>query len=318
MFERNSVRSAMVALLTTVGLFAATSAHADIVSVSVYNGHNLQQAYGGSNANSRIAITLDAPAGPTGQVISLSSTSANLHLSKSSVKIPAGQTSYIFGVASTPNVIPTAEVDHIFADDGNGAVSSNDYTVLPMEARFSAGPTTSMMQGSSNLFTVKMSANVRAQQTVTVTSDNGGVSVANAVVAINQPYGTFTANVSDAATGSATITLSFNGRSVTRTLAIKPIAVKMVVPGASSVTGGNGVSVTVTLTAPAPASGRTVSLSYVGPVGMGSPTSAVVTSGNTEVTFTVPTMPVASGTKTLTVKASLGGVTKSCQVSVSH
>jgi len=280
------------------------------------NSHGDQFCYGGTESPHAVTITLAAPAETGGHDVDLVSNSSDLFVTSGTVTVPEGFTTWSFQVAETPLVVPTPVTATVTATDADNSMQSNDLTIRAMEPRFLDGnPTGSLEQGATYQFNVKLSAKVAANQTISVSSSNPEVSVTDAVVLAGNSHGAFFATVSDAATGSVDLTISFNGIAYTRTLELKKVYLSGL-SAAGPVTAGTNASVTITLSRPV-FGDRTINLTYDGPVGAGAPTSVLVTNGTASVTFNVPTAStLANGGRVLTITASYGGASKVTHVQV--
>jgi len=316
MLNRLTKRGVLVALFAFAGAFATSVANAEVTSVTLLNPHGASQAYGGSDSSHFVTISLAAPAEPGGHAVNLVSSNGDLALTMSTVFVPEGQTAWAFQVALTPTVVASQESATVTATDVDGSTDSNAFSILPMEARFLAGnPGSPLQQGGTYTFSVKLSARVNSTQNVTIGSDNPDVTVENAPVVSGDYIGTFTVNVLPSAVGPVTLTATFNGRSYTVTDNITRAILKSVTAASPTVAPGANSSVTVSF-AGVVKGARTINLSYGGPVPSGAPLAVVVPDGASSVTFNVPNN-WTRGSKTISVTATYGGVSRFVKISVS-
>jgi hypothetical protein len=119
-------------------------------------------------------------------------------------------------------------------------------------------------------------------------------------------------------TTSASITATYSGVSSSATLTVKRPVLSRLALSPTSVRGGYVNSTgTVTLTGPAPSGGAVVNLSSSNTGVAKTPASITVPAGSASAKFTVTTLRVGF-TRTVTISAAYGGVTKSASLTVTH
>ncbi len=307
-------RGTLSAFVAALGLFACSTAQAQIASVTLENDKNVAEAYGGSDSTHILTVTLDSAAEAGGHPLTLMSSNAAIFLTTSDVTIPEGVTTASFPVVMTPTMVNPPVLAHVTVTDDVDTADSNDFLVKAMRPAFTMPLANPLQQGATYDLDFGVSARVNSDTEVTFSSDNAGVVVGNGTVTTGTSSSTFTATVSSTATGRVTITAMLNGKTVSRTLGISSLALKSVETVATA-TAGDTISVTVNLFQPA-VGDKTIDLMFEGPSN-GAPSTAVILSGQSSVTFNVSTKMFTGGSKVLKIKASFGAVTKSARVIVS-
>jgi hypothetical protein len=243
-------------------------------------------------------ITLNAPAGPAGARVTLSSSNSNAASVSSSVTVAAGATSASFTV--TTHGVSSDTVVTISATY-NATASSTIAIHPPVLTGLSLNPI-SITGGSRSTGTVTLNGPAPiGGASVTLQDNNTATTVPSSVtVASGQTAATF--NVNSSAVGTATtvtVTATYRGVSMPATLTVNPPQVQSVSLSPNPVAGGRSNSTaTVTLTGPAPSGGARVTLSSSDPSAGSVPASVTVAANATTATFTVTTLSVSSQTST--------------------
>ena len=176
-----------------------------------------------------------------------------------------------------------------------------------------------VMAGGSIGGTVTLNAPARSGGfVVSLASSSAFVQTPGTVtVAAGQVYADFIIQTNSTGAGSASVTASANGVSRSALLIINstsgPSLLSLVLTQAS-VSGGTSVTGTVTLTGTAPSGGAVVQLS-ASQTGAQPPATVTVPFGQTTVTFTLPTIAVASA-QTVTITAAYAGASVSTTLTV--
>jgi sugar lactone lactonase YvrE len=278
---------------------------------------------GGQSASG--TVTLASPAGAGGVLVGLSSSNPNATV-PATVNVPQGSTSATFPVTTSPVMSSTS--GNITATSANSM--SAPVTVNP--SGNSGTPGTGTISGISvNPPTITGGQSASGTVTLASTAGAGGVSVGlsssnpNATVpaTVTVPQGatsaTFpvtTSPVTSPTSGNITAT---SANAMSAPVTVTPAAAASPTPAGvtfspASVTGGQSSTGTVTLSAPAPAGGAVIQLSsHSGSVSV--PASVTATAGQSSVTFTASTTPVASNTQA-TISATSGGASASGTLAV--
>jgi trimeric autotransporter adhesin len=253
---------------------------------------------GGSSATG--TVTLSAPAGPGGVLVTLGSDNGAA-TTPASITIPQGSSTGTFPVNTTPvGSTTTAMISAASSNTVNAPLTINPAgpgkgTITGLT--LSPNPVTG---GSPSTGTVTLSAPAGPGGVlVTLASDNGAATVPTSIT-IPQGSSTGTFPVNTTAVGSTTTAniSATSNNTVSAPLTINPAAAPAPCVGGltlnvNAVPGGNPVTATVTLTGPAPQGGTTVQLLYTG-AGVTGPASILIGQGQTTGTFMVSTATVAT------------------------
>ncbi len=178
----------------------------------------------------------------------------------------------------------------------------------------------SITPGSSTTGTVTLNAPARqAGSTITLTSSDTKAATVPATVYIAPGKTSATFPITAAAsatTSSVTIKASYNGQSLSTTLAVAAPTLKSVTLSPTSVQGGTAATTAnrVYLTA-APAANASVALTSSNTAVATVPSTLTIDSGSTSHTFTVTTKAVTSA-QTVTITASYNGSTQTATLTV--
>ncbi len=280
-------------------VFTTTAATVDVSSVTV----NPTSVSGGSSSSG--TVTLNAPAGSSGMVVSLSSDNAAASPSVSSVTVASGQTTGTFLINT--QVVSSVTTAHISAKDSNNVTVQATLTVTPPPALSSVtiNPTTVVGgNGSTGTVTLTEPATVPGIQ-VNLSSDSASAQVgANVVVPTGATTATFPITTSQVSTGTtAHISGTYNNVTPTpATLTINPLTVNSVSLSPTAVIGGNSSTGTVTLSGPTPSA---ISVTLGSTAGATVPASVTINANASSATFTATTTGVSSAT-TSTITATYG------------
>ena len=258
-------------------------------------------------------VNLSGPAGPSGAVVTLTSSSQSAKVPVS-VKIPFGNTSATFTVTTTGvNTLTSAVVAASFG----GTSAQANLSITPVQISTLSVSPTSVQGGTSATGTVTLNGPAAVGgTTVSLSSSNGSAGVhASITIPTGQASGTFsiqTATVSSAT--SATITASANGSSATASLTVTAPILTGLTLSPATIAGIGTSTGTVTLSGPASSGGAAVSLRSAVP-SVAVPASVTIPAGSTSSTFTVSASAVTSQT-TAAISASFGSVTKSVNLTL--
>ena len=264
-------------------------------------------------ASSTGTITLTGPAGTSGTIISLASSSASATV-PASVTVPAGKVTASFTVSTTPVGTQTSAV--ITATLNNQPLTAT-LTITPATLVSVSLNPTSVLGGSPSTGTVTLSGAAPTGGTsVALSIGNSSATVPSSVtVAAGQTTATFTVSTTGVnAPTSAVISATLNNKPQTATLAITPAALSSLSLSPTSVQGGTPSTGTVTLIGPAGAGGTTIVLSSNTPVAT-LPTSVTIPSGQTSATFKVTTFGVNAQT-TAIISGSRNGTSATSNLTI--
>lgn len=262
-----------------------------------------------------VTVTLSAPAGVSGDVVSISSGGSTAVTVPSTVTVSMGQTSGSFDLKSSA---VSASTEVTLRASFNSTYQTATLTVgLPAITYFSLSPT-QVLGGAGSNGTLSMDGYAGPSgDVVKLASNTPDVVVPTSVtVTAGTSSGTFsitTKAVSAAAT--ATLTATLGGSSKTATLMLTPATLDGVSIAPSSVIGGQSFAVMVTLSSPAGSTGDAVSISAGGSAAVTAPSTVTVPAGKTSGSFDMKSNPVSALT-VVTVKASFNGVSHTATLTV--
>jgi len=288
----------------------------DLTGVSL----NLPSVTGGNPVTGSVALDSAAPAG--GLSIGLSSNNAAVVV-PSVVTVPAGASTASF--SATTSVVTASQTATVSAVFG-GLTRTATLTVNPAPASLSAivlSATT--VKGGVTLTgnTVSLTAAAPVGGAVVLLSSSHPTLLA-VPASLTVPAGATSAVFSAAAYGasvhtSVTVTATYSGVSRTDTITVQKAALAGLSLGTTSVSGiASGMAVSgnsVTLDAPSGSGGITVGLTSSSPEVVLVPTGITVPEGLSAAAFDITVMPVTS-VQTVTISASLDGVTRSATITV--
>jgi len=262
---------------------------------------------------STATVTLNGPAGPSGDSVSLTSSSSSA-IVPSRGTVAAGQTTATFTV-NTKAV--SATTTSTITGSLNGSQQSATLTINAAGlSRVTVSPV-SVIGGNSSTGTVTLNgAAGPGGASVPLTSSNSSATVP---ASVNVPAGststTFTITTSAVnSTTSVTITGSLAPVSKTAKLSVTGPAVNGLTLNPTTVVGGGSSTATVTLNGMAGPAGTTVNLNSSSSSAT-VPATVMVPAGATSVRFTVSTTTVASNVSA-TITASLNGGSTSASLSI--
>ena len=277
-------------------------------------------AGGQANATGTVTLTANATAATT---VTLTSGSTAALTVPASVTVAAGSKTATF--TATSHAVTATTVAKITATLGSGTKAVN-VSVTPASNTLSslAMTPTSVAGGQANSTgTVTLTANATAATTITLTSSStAALSVpASVTVAAGARTATFTATShAVTATTIAKVTAALGSATKAVNVSVTPaaagkVALSSVAASPASVVGGKANPTgTVTLTANATAT-TTVTLTSSNTAAVTVPSSVAVAAGQDSALFVV-TSKAVTATTSVTVTATLGGVSKTCTVTV--
>ena len=254
----------------------------------------------GQTTTCTVVLSAGAPTG--GAAVTVSSSAASLN-APATVTVTAGQTSATFTVTGAAT-IAAAETAVLMARY-NGATQTESIFMVPSASltRLSCTPPT-LTSGQTFTCTVNLSsAAPTGGVTVTIASDNAAVPVpATITVPASGSSQSFSGTAgSVTAAGTATIIASARGAQQTAKIFLSPpVTLSSVTCSAKSLSSGDSASCTVGLSAGAPSSGANVTLS----------------SNNTAVTLSTPSVAVAAGSSTGTFKVTAGALSADASATI--
>lgn len=261
---------------------------------------------GGSSTVVTGTVTLNGDAGPSGTVVSLSTSNMAIATVPTSVTViqngkHATFTVTTYSVASAQSVTITAKT---------GSTSATTaLTVNPGSLASITTSPTSIVGGDYPTGTVTLTVPAPPGGTVVSIGSNNALITPPASVTVPAGSKSTTFSVPTLGVDSSTpvtLTATLGSTSKTCTVTLLPAAIYTVTLNASSVTGGGSVTGTVNLNGDAGPSGVVVTLSSSDTSSAAVPASVTVTQNGKHATFTVTTHPVASA-QTVTITATGGG-----------
>ncbi|MBN9658547.1 MAG: carboxypeptidase regulatory-like domain-containing protein [Acidobacteria bacterium] len=272
----------------------------------------------GGKAITNALLTLDGPAGPSGAVVTISSSDASMS-PPATFTIPAGASSSGYFTIPT-NAVSAATPVTLTASFG-GVSKSLAFTVKPPSLlTFTASPLTIVGGKPITVASLTLDGPAGAAgATVTLVSNNPSI-VPPATVTI--PAGAtvsanFVMNTSAvSASVQVTVTASYGGVSKVVTFTVKPPALQAFTVSPPIVSGGKPfTSAYLTLDGPAGPAGAAVTLVSSDP-SISPPATFTIPAGATvSGSFSLPTSAVSSNVS-VTLTASFGGVSKNVTVTV--
>ncbi len=263
--------------------------------------------------SSQGTVILDGPAGASGDVVGLQS-SSSAATAASTVTVPAGEVSASFSI-STSSVSASTPVTltAIF----NSTQQTAELTVnQPAVSTLTLTPS-SVTGGSSSSGTCTLTGPAATGgDIVSLSSSTSEASLPpDATIISGASSAQF--NISTVAVSSttvATITATYNGSHQTTTLTLLPAAVSGLSVAPTVILGGQAVTATVKLNGPAGPNGDVVKLSS-STTEAGVPATVKVAAGASSATFNVTTTAVSS-VSVATLKAVYGVTSQTCVVTL--
>ncbi len=265
-----------------------------------------------TNAAGNLTVTIPTPAGANGQTINLSSSNSNVASVSSSVTIPSGATSTI--VTVTPGT--TSGSTNVTASaSGYSSGSATANVVLPLTVSFTPSTLTINGNVTQNLTLTLSGPAPAGGLTINLSSSN----TASATVAPTVAFATGATSVSVPVTGMGTGSATIHANAlpnIADTTATVTVQIGIFLPSNISIGPGQQAAFPVTLASPA-ASSVFVSLasSDTSKVTI-SPTTVLISKGNTSPTVAPQVTGVGYGSASITATAT-GLPTASQQVQVS-
>jgi alpha-tubulin suppressor-like RCC1 family protein len=275
----------------------------------------------GGGSTTLNTVTLTGPAGPSGAVVTLTSSDPSAATPPATVSVAAGQTSSAVFTISTANVATSTAVT--ITASYAGVSKSSNLTVNPLALSslvLSPAAVTGGLSTAANTATLAGPAR-DGGATVTLTSSNPMIAVVPASVSVSAgasqspAFGIATTPVITST--QVTISASYGGVTKAAILTVNPPVISSVGLFARSIVGGDSKTGNkVSLTGPAAAGGAIVILTSSNPAIAAVPASVTVAAGATQSpTFTITTNWVKASTP-VTISASYGGVTKIATLTV--
>jgi len=267
---------------------------------------NPTSVVGGSTSTG--TVTLNGPAGPSGDTILLTSSNTAMATVPASVTISAGSTSATFTVTSIPD--QSTKTANIVAALGSSTQFATLTVNPPALSSITLTPN-SLVGGNKTVGTVTLSGPAAVGGVgITLSSNSTNAPVQSSLTIL---AGLTSANftITTTAVGStvsATITATHGSASLPATLTIIPASLITVSLSPATVLGGSSSNGAVTLNGVAAAGGATVSLSS-NSSNAALPPSVTIPAGASSATFTVATTGVAA-TTSVTITGTLNGVTQ--------
>jgi hypothetical protein len=266
---------------------------------------------GGNSATG--TVTLAGPAGPHGDVVKLTSTTAEVSM-PTTVTVPSGQRSVQFTVHSIP--VSSNSSTTIRATFGTTSQSIT-VTLLPAPvSKISFNPS-SILGGQTDTATITLLSTAGAYgNLIKLSSSTAEAPVPSTVlVPAGQTSVQFAINTTAvSSTSLATITTTFGIYTLSGTLTIMPASISNLTFTTNPVVGGQSTMGTVTLGSAAGAYGDVVKIhSTNGDATV--PATVTVTHGQTSATFNINTVSVSSNrTVTITVTFGTSSVSKTLTI----
>jgi len=268
---------------------------------------------GGNSTTATLAIS--SVAGPYGQTVAIDAGGNAGVTGPSSATVPFGNSSVTFSVTTT--YVSSQTVATITATLGSSSMSAS-LTIDPATITGVSMSPTAVIGGTSSTGTITL--NTHAGPTgdaVTINAPSPASVTSPVTVPAGTSTTTFTVNTSAVSVANLVI-ISCTQNSTTKqaTLTVNPATLTNFTLASGSVVGGTNASGTITLGSAAGPSGDTATLSTTpSSPAVTPPASAIVASGTTTKTFSIPTAAVATST-TVAVKATWNGVTLSQNLTV--
>ncbi len=259
---------------------------------------------GGLNANA--VASLNGEAGPSGDTVNLTSSSADLQIPASSAVAASASTA---NVTITTSPVPNPEAVTLTATMGTVTVQTT-LTLIPAALSGINAAPRSVIGGSSTALAIYLNARAPSGGAlVTLSSSSADVAIANSVTI---PQGAGSANVlihTKPVSATEVVTISATRGSVTlqTTLTLNPAALTGLKLLPTSVKGGSTAAFAVYLNGAAGPGGAVVTLSS-GSVDATVPATLAVPAGATAANVVVHTKAV-SASEQVTLTATLGSAT---------
>jgi hypothetical protein len=297
-------------LVTVTGLdyFGNVQRSAGVtITAAVLNGLSSSATTFNPSQTAMGTITLNGPAGPSGKVVSLSSTDPSITV-PASAKVLAGNASVNFTISSHP--VSAATSPTITATFG-AQTFTKQVSVLPAPLKSLSVTSSSLPAGGSTTGEVIISTQAGPTgDVVTVRSNMSAVTVpATVTIPAGGTYVMFSIKANGVTT-STVVTLSalFNGVTKYSSVTVSPTTLSGVSVAPTSVKGGTNAEATVTLSGPTGAAGYMVTLSSSSS-SVTLPASLTFPAGASSYSFLVKTKAVTTSTP-VTITATVGATMK--------
>jgi uncharacterized repeat protein (TIGR03803 family) len=251
---------------------------------------------------------------PAGGAVVIVTANASCVAISSTFKVPAGHTSFTFGVRTSAVTVATPVV--VTATYGS-TITTGTFTVLPVViSNLSVAPS-SVLAGKPSQGTVTLAS--PALEGGTVVSLGSNNSAATVPASVTVPRGKTAAKftiktTAQSSQASVQITASLNGTSANATLTVNPTGLIKLLLSPSAITGSAISTGTLHLSSPAPAGGLIVSL-VSGNACAVVPATVAIPAGNSSMTFRVKTTTVATST-IVPITATCGSTSVSANITV--
>lgn len=272
---------------------------------------------GGGMTSISNEIVLSGPAPSGGAVVSLSSSNPAVATVPPSVRVTAGVSSADFAITTyRVNNGASATITARYANAASAVLHVNPVqlaSVIAMPSQVAGGLGINILQVNLNGPASAGGATVNLSS-----SNTGAVTVPQSVkIPAGSTYVTTVfATRWVSGTTVATVSASVNGSTKSVQVTVWPTQLHGLSAGASTVTGGATISGSkIVLNGPAPPGGAHVALSVSDSSVASAAATVIIPQGSTWGYFSVPTKHVSSA-KSLTVRASFGGVTKTITFTV--
>lgn len=270
-------------------------------------------AVGGNAVQATVTLTAGAPA--AGLTLPVAVSDPLVATAPAEVTVAGGQASASFAIAT----VPVSSTRTLGVTVGAaGATASAVLTVSPLLLASLTVPA-SAVGGATVQGTATLNGPAGGSGAVIgLTSSDPTVAAVPFEVTVPPGGTTATFPVATTPVGASvavTLTATLGGSARTAALTVGPAVPSALAVSPTSVVGGGAAAGTVTLNGAAPPGGRVVSLSSSNAAVASVPTSVAVEGGASSATFPVVTSPV-SASATVTLSASLGGVTRTASLAV--
>ena len=260
-------------------------------------------------------VVLNGKAGPSGVVVSVSSSNTSVAMVSPSLSISAGQNYGTFPIETS--AVSTSTPVTITATLGSVNQTAT-LTVTPATLSSSKMIPTSVSGGAIATGEVILNGNAGPGGTVVYLSSNNEA-VAPVPASVTVPaglvYGTYKINTTSVnSTATVTITATLGSNHSVSTLTVTPPTLTFFDASPGTVNGGGSTTGQVYVNQKTGSSGLTVTISSNNSA-VQVPSSVTIAAGTAERSFTITTSPVSSST-VATINATLGSVTLTSSVTV--
>ncbi len=308
-----TVVGAATQVAITATLNGTSQAATLILSPLSLVGLTLNPTRVGGGSSSTGTVTITAPAGASGTIISLSA-SNSAAVPPVSVTIAPHQVSATFTIATVG--VPVQRNAMITASLSGASVQASLTITAPALVSVNFSPS-SVVGGASSTGTIQLSGVAGPNGLIIgLSSSNSIASLPNSVlISSGQSSASFMVTTSAVTSPTpSTITASLSGKPVTTVLTVVPVGLASISLAPATVPGGSNTTGTVTLNAPAPTRGLVVNLSANSP-SVRLPASVTIAAGKTSASFAAKTTAV-SAQEAVRVTAKFGANSASTTLTV--